>query len=534
MERQSRILVVDDDQFALGSIARTLEYESYQVVTAASGSEAIELLKRDSFDLILTDLKMPKVDGIEVLRQAREIAAQAVVLILTGYPSLESAIEALRKGAYDYLVKPCSRYELKLKIERGLERVRLAEERNRAQEALQRYAVRLKQRAEELASLNQASRVVTSSLDIREVLTSIVALAGQVVSSVYTSVVLVKEDGTLSLSAENFRDIPPLEVRARPEGTTRRIIATGKPLVFNEVGDNGTHNPSLMAAGVKSYAGMPLIARGRTLGVLFVHSTEPQAFSGQLPLLTAFANQAAIAILNARLFEQVRAGRERLQALSHRLVEVQEAERRHIALELHDEVSQILTGLKFTLETSERVPAEEMRSSLDEAKALVNELLVRVHELSLDLRPAMLDDLGLLPTLLWHFKRYTAQTHVRVTFQHTGLDGRRFAPEVETTAYRIVQEGLTNVARHASVSEVTVRVWADQDLLGLQIEDQGVGFDPEAALAIGGSSGLAGMHERSLLLGGQLTVESAPGAGTRLTAELPLGCGPLERRSMER
>jgi len=136
MERQSKVLVVDDDLFALQSMAKVLEGESYQVVTAASGSEAIELLKQGSFDLVLADLKMPEVDGLEVLRQAREIVPQAVVLIFTGYASLESAIEALREGAYDYLMQPCSADELKLKIERGLERVRLVEERQRAEGAL--------------------------------------------------------------------------------------------------------------------------------------------------------------------------------------------------------------------------------------------------------------------------------------------------------------------------------------------------------------------------------------------------------------
>ena len=404
--------------------------------------------------------------------------------------------------------------------------------RKRAEEAQQRYAVSLEQQAEELASLNQASRVVTSSLDVREVLTSIVMLAGQVLNSAYTSVLLVNEDGTLDISAENFQGIPPIEVRARPKGITRRIIATSKPQVFDEVVDDGTHNPSLVAAGIQSYAGVPLIVEERSLGVLFVHSTEPRAFSGQLSLLTTFANQAAIAIVNAQLFEQVCAGRERLQTLSHRLVEVQEAERRYIAGELHDEIGQVLTGLKLVLEMSARLPADAIRDRLGEAQALVSELMMKVRDLSLNLRPAMLDDLGLLPALLWHFERYTAQTNVEVTFEHAGLEGR-FAPEVETAAYRIVQEGLTNVARHARVSEVTVRLWAGQDTIGIRIEDRGIGFDPEKALDSKVSSGLAGIRERGILLGGEFAVESAPGSGTCLTVELPLR-DRLERRQYER
>ena len=162
MERQSKILVVDDDEFALRSMVRALGGESYQVVTAASGSEAIDLLKHGSFDLVLTDLKMPEVDGLEVLRQAREIAPQAVVLILTGYASLESAIEAMRQGAYDYLVKPCSDGELKLKIERGLERVRLAEEHKRAEEELRQSYVKL-QRA-----LEGTVNTLVSAIEMRD------------------------------------------------------------------------------------------------------------------------------------------------------------------------------------------------------------------------------------------------------------------------------------------------------------------------------------------------------------------------------
>jgi PAS domain S-box-containing protein len=212
---------------------------------------------------------------------------------------------------------------------------------------------------------------------------------------------------------------------------------------------------------------------------------------------------------------------QRLQALSRRLLEVQELERRHLARELHDEIGQTLTGLKLTLEMARRLQPGELHASLAEAQALMKDLTTRVRDLSLRLRPTMLDDLGLRPALLWHFERYTAQTKVQVVFEQSGLD-RRFAPAVETAAYRIVQEALTNVARHAGAGEVTVRIWLDQELLCLQIEDPGIGFDPDGVRAAGTSSGLSGMQERAKLLGGRLTVDSGCGAGTRLTAELPV------------
>jgi PAS domain S-box-containing protein len=221
-----------------------------------------------------------------------------------------------------------------------------------------------------------------------------------------------------------------------------------------------------------------------------------------------------------RAEDKLREYAEQLQAFSHRLLDAQEQERRHIARELHDEIGQTLTGLKLSLTLLAR-SARPMEAPLAEIGAQVNKLIAQVRNLSLDLRPGMLDDLGLLPTLAWQIQRYTGQTKVQVAFEHSGLD-RRLPARVETAAYRIIQEALTNVARHAGVRAATVRLWFDQDILMIHVEDKGGGFDPQAAVATRTSSGLAGMRERAHLLGGKLTVESAPGAGTRLVAELPV------------
>src|SRR5207248_10330196 len=157
--------------------------------------------------------------------------------------------------------------------------------------------------------------------------------------------------------------------------------------------------------------------------------------------------------------------------------------------------------------TARGMPAEAAAARLEQAREIVDRLIAEVRGLSLALRPAALDQLGLLPALISLFEWYTGNTGIRVEFKHTGLE-RRFPSAVETAAYRIVQEALTNVARHAGVSEVTVRVWADEAALSAQIEDEGGGFDPEAATAASGSVGLRGMQERVLLLSGNLSVDS--------------------------
>lgn len=208
------------------------------------------------------------------------------------------------------------------------------------------------------------------------------------------------------------------------------------------------------------------------------------------------------------------------QSVSSQLLEVQEAERRRLARELHDEIGQLLTGLRFLLKLN-RVSPDALETRLEQARAIVDDLLARVRRFSFDLRPADLDQFGLLPALLALFERYTAQTGVLVNFECQGVE-RRFACEVETGAYRVVQEALTNAARHANVAGVAVRVRTDGNIVRLRIEDRGRGFDPQVVVKAPRSSGLIGMRERVRLLGGRMTIESSPVIGTKIIAELPL------------
>jgi PAS domain S-box-containing protein len=195
-----------------------------------------------------------------------------------------------------------------------------------------------------------------------------------------------------------------------------------------------------------------------------------------------------------------------LQAVSSRLLEVQETERRHLASELHDEIGQLLTGLRLLLKSNGDASVDTIKGRFDQARSIVDDLLGTVRR---------------LPALLGLFERYTSQTGIMVDFKHRDID-RRFEPKVETAAYRVVQQALTNTAQHAGVAGVTVRLWAEANKLQLQVEDRGRGFDPEIVMKVTRSSGLFGMSERTSLVGGRLTIDSAPGKGTTITAELPL------------
>ena len=211
----------------------------------------------------------------------------------------------------------------------------------------------------------------------------------------------------------------------------------------------------------------------------------------------------------------------RQEALSARLVETQEAERRHLARELHDEIGQVLTGLKLLLETAPQQSGKG-QDPLHEAQGIVSGLLQQVRQLSINLRPQILDDLGLLVALEWYFQTYERRTRISVRFGRGTVKETVLSPELKTTIFRVVQEALTNIARHAQVSAASVRLRQSKRTLELKIGDQGVGFHPTKALD-NLTSGLSGMQERVRLVGGQFKVVSRPGRGTLLTATVPIG-----------
>jgi PAS domain S-box-containing protein len=220
-----------------------------------------------------------------------------------------------------------------------------------------------------------------------------------------------------------------------------------------------------------------------------------------------------------RASDELRASHARLSELSRQLVQVQESERRAIGRELHDQIGQMLTAIKITLEIASQLPPEAATQKNQQAQAIASDLLKRISQLSLELRPPMLDDLGLVPALLWHLTQFQEHSGLRVDFKHSGAEDLRFNLEIETTAYRLIQEALTNVARHARATLVRLKVQVREAGMDLEIEDNGQGFNTEAALAQ--NRGVSSMHERARLLGGALQIASQAGHGTKITVQLP-------------
>ena len=216
---------------------------------------------------------------------------------------------------------------------------------------------------------------------------------------------------------------------------------------------------------------------------------------------------------------------ERLRVLSRRLMEVQELERRAIARDLHDEIGQALTAVKLNLRELRTLPnCEPVEEQIADSLEILAQVLQRVRSLALDLRPALLDELGLVPALRWYVNRQA---------ERAGWEGRfvaedapaRPSPDIEIACFRLAQEALTNVARHSQARKVEVRLETDAQVLILVICDDGIGFDLEAVrigARAGTSVGLSGMEERVRLTGGQFTIESVPGGGTEIRASFPI------------
>jgi signal transduction histidine kinase len=198
---------------------------------------------------------------------------------------------------------------------------------------------------------------------------------------------------------------------------------------------------------------------------------------------------------------------------------VQEEERSRLARDLHDEVGQLLTALKIDLQDIQHGEVRDARfSPLTDSIELVDQLLTQVRTLALDLRPSILDDLGLVPALRWHANRQAVRNGWLLSFAVEGMDGRIPIP-IEVTCFRVVQEALTNIAKYSRARVIDLALRRRGEDVTLVIQDDGIGFDVILArrrAQSGESIGLLGMEERVRLAGGSLVIASAPGEGTRL------------------
>jgi signal transduction histidine kinase len=275
----------------------------------------------------------------------------------------------------------------------------------------------------------------------------------------------------------------------------------------------------------KSFGVFPLIFGNRTLGALNLLSNSTIVFSEDKQLLIqSYANLAAVAIQNAWLFEEVSHGNEQLHALSQRLMKAQEEERLHLSRELHDESGQLLAAMMVELGLLSREAEKNIKITdhLKKIEGFSHNLQNNLHRLAVNLRPASLDHLGLVTALEQYIQEFSRQHSIEVDFEAVGLEKKRLPIEIETSLFRIVQESLTNIAIHAEAAHVDVLISYRNQHVVTVVEDDGVGFIPTGP-TIEKQLGLFGMKERVEMMQGSFTIESAPGKGTTIKVEVPIG-----------
>jgi len=277
---------------------------------------------------------------------------------------------------------------------------------------------------------------------------------------------------------------------------------------------------------IVGHVSVPLVANTRLVGQLNIAFNDPQHIrQADIDLLRTVAPHLGVVIENARLWEELHKKETRLKKLLNSVVNAQEEERQRISRELHDEMGQNLTSLLIGLRILEHADnCSEKETVISGMSRTVTGMISSIHDLALELRPASLDDLGLIPALTQYFSECADRIGIEVDYQVVGESEHRLSHEADITVYRIVQESLTNVARHSKASKANVILNLGGKSFMVIIEDNGIGFNPQtvnADPAMVKHIGLYGMEERAALVGGNFIVESTPGAGTSIFVEIP-------------
>ncbi len=385
-------------------------------------------------------------------------------------------------------------------------------------------------RARDLATINAVAETLNRSTNTGEALQSSLRRLSELMG-LRSGWVFTQQDGGYTLAAHQSlpRELADREAEAMSgdcrclqllrEGRLHHAVNTVPCLRLERVGWPQTR-----------HASVPLRTAERSLGVMNLMLPKGRNLVGrELDMLAAVGNQIALAMERNRLFEDVRAKEAARGELIEKLLTAQEDERRRIARELHDEAGQALTALILSLEMAERAASPEDAPRLERLRGIAEHTLAELRTLIYELRPTILDDLGLGAAIRWLVKEVVEPTGLKVDLLLPGLD-HRLPHQVETAVFRITQEAFNNMLKHAQASRASITVEVNTRAVSVTVTDNGKGFDPSnlAPNSPGSGLGLMGMRERAELLGGTLEIASSASHGTQIRGVLPLTNGPQE------
>jgi two-component system sensor histidine kinase UhpB len=448
----------------------------------ASGRESFErLFGPERHDVVIADYSLPGYTGLDALALVRRADALLPFILLSGALGEERAVEALRAGATDFVLKGNLR-RLAPAVARALEESRVRRQHLATQQALELSERRYRAIVED-----------QSELIIRMLPDSTVTF----VNRAYCRYFGLQQDQILG----------------------RAVLDSMLPENSEALRRNLAHVTPQASAYERD-----ALVRDAAGAERWMHWSGRGIFDrrGQLAEIQSVGRDVTEL---RRAMDQLATARERLQRLSRRLLEVQEAERKHLARELHDDIGQGLTALKLNLEALQRGrDGAALAARVQEALETTRHTIDRVRQLSLNLRPLQLDDLGLAAALRSHLDRQAGLGRLSPHFEMQEVPARLPA-ELETACFRVAQEAINNIVRHAGASSVWLRLFVAGGRLALSVRDDGAGFDVEAAqrrAASGASLGVVSMEERVALAGGTFQIQSAPGQGTVVVASFPI------------
>jgi signal transduction histidine kinase len=367
----------------------------------------------------------------------------------------------------------------------------------------------------QVESLNEVGNALVSELELEPLLGLVARRLQELVGARLVLIALPDAEGLRVAAAEGESAYGAAGLELALHGSKAgRVLERGRSeRIDSLLDDPEVDQQATRRLGVHSALYVPLLVRGRAIGVVIAHDKQgptPAFGEDDLRLAESLASRAAIAV---DLSERV--GRDSVR----RVVEAQELERARLARELHDETGQALTSILLGLKPLERTAeSDEARAALESVRELVISTLQNVRRLAVELRPSALDDFGLGPAVERLTETFREQSGLHVDLE-SQLGDERLPREAETTLYRVIQEALTNIVKHSAASRVSVLLQRKNGAVVAVVEDDGTGFDPGERRA--DAIGLAGMSERLSLAGGRLQIESSPGSGTTVVAEVP-------------
>ncbi len=387
---------------------------------------------------------------------------------------------------------------------------------------------------QDLSALNTIASVVSQSLDLDTVLNSALDKALEIMKANTGGILLLDEESQM-LSYRVHRGLSKEYVQKMcchlGEGIAGRVAQNGETILVEDIStDSRAAHPGLIAAeGLRVFASVPLRSKDKVLGVLNIASHKARKFSSEdIQFLDSIAPQIAIAIENAKLHQEVQRKEETRGELLREIFSIQEEERRRIARELHDETSQTLASLTASLEAAAAMlptSADKAKAILRKAQALSINILDDLHKLIYELRPSLLDDLGLVAATRWLAENNLEAAGIGVNFKIVGQK-RRLSPRLETTLFRVIQEAVYNIVRHAHAKNASISLHFKKSVIRVHVRDDGGGFDVDEAISSKDRPrglGLLGMKERVELVNGTLDIRSHPGGGgTEINIEIPL------------